>query len=139
MSNDTRSADADRIRRHVEDLFEAYLEGDLEELRRGRSADWMGFQIRSTRLVRGVDDYMAELAAVMGQLVVESYEFLDFEVEVRGDLALVYYIAKDHLLPGDPSRPETVLIRSLDVYERLDGAWTQIGSNICSVPDPDAD
>lgn len=140
---DTDAASAvEEIRRHVVGLFDAYLAEDRDALRRGRIPDWKGFQIRSTRLIRGVDAYMDELERVMGALRVERYEFLDFEVEVEGDIAFVYYLARDHLASTDPGSadpdPATVLIRSLDVYRRIDHRWVQAGSNICAVPDPSA-
>ncbi|MGB7859778.1 MAG: nuclear transport factor 2 family protein [Acidimicrobiia bacterium] len=138
---DTTAA-ADEIRRHVISLFDAYLAGDLEALKHGRTAEWKGFQIRSTRLIRGVDEYMRELERVMGGLKVDKYEFLDFEVEVEGDIALVYYLARDYLRIDDPetvgSVPPTILIRSIDVYRQLDGSWIQAGSNICAIADPQA-
>lgn len=32
-----------------------------------------------------------------------------------------------------------VLIRSIDIYRRIDGSWIQVGSNICAIPDPATD
>jgi hypothetical protein len=128
------------LRDHVSGLFDAYLAGDLDTLREGRIADWKGFQITSTRLVRGVDEYMTEVTGVMGGLEVERYEFLDFDVDLYGDLALVFYVARDHLArKPDSEIAETVLIRSLDVYKKAGGEWTQIASNICAVPDTERD
>lgn len=135
----TDTAAVDAIRRHVTSLFDAYLAGDRQALADGRIDTWKGFQIRSTRLVRGVDAYMDALDAVLGTLQVERYEFLDFDVDVYGDIAIVLYVARDHLA-GDDGLPtgRTVLIRSLDVYRRIDGEWTQIASNINAMPDPDS-
>ncbi|MFZ0013617.1 MAG: hypothetical protein WAL25_05815 [Acidimicrobiia bacterium] len=126
----------EQIRGHVIGLFEAFLAGDLDTLKAGRSLDWKGFQIKSTRLVRGVDDYMTELRRVMGGLKVDRYEFLEFDVDLYADIALVFHVARDHLsrAPGDDG-PETVLIRSLDVYRESGGEWTQIASNICAIHD----
>ncbi|HEU4320330.1 MAG TPA: nuclear transport factor 2 family protein [Acidimicrobiia bacterium] len=129
-------SDEDAIRQHVVSLFDAYLAGDLETLRAGRIEDWKGFQIRSTRLVRGIDQYMKDLRDAMGGLSVDSYEFLDFEIDIEGDLGIVYYLARDFLSASDDvNSPKTILIRSIDIYRRVSGNWTQIGSNICAVPD----
>ena len=138
MSNDiTEISDEEAIRAHVVSLFDAYLAGDLDTLRSGRTKDWKGFQVNSTRLVRGLDQYMEELRKVVSTLHVDRYEFVDFEVEVEGDLGVVYYLARDHLSPTDADAvPTTVLIRSIDVYRRIDGGWIQSGSNICAIPDP---
>jgi hypothetical protein len=127
----------EEIRDHVVVLFDAFLAGDTETLAKGRAPGWKGFQIRSTRLVRGIDEYVSELNEAMGGLSVERYEFLDFEVDLFGDLALVFYVARDYLR-GDSSNPRTVLIRSLDIYQLVEGAWTQIASNICAIADPGA-
>lgn len=139
-SSNRIQADEDAIRDHVVSLFDAYLAGDLETLRSGRTEDWKGFQIRSTRLVRGIDDYMVELEKVIGGLRVDRYEFLDFHVEVDGDLAIVYYVARDYLSGAKQDQaaqtPKTILIRSIDIYRRVGGAWTQVGSNICAISDP---
>lgn len=128
---DTSASDAAEIRAHVESLFEAFLAGDREALRSGRIPTWRGFQIRSTRLIEGVDEYMEELEKAMVGLRVSRYEFLDFEVDIRGDIALVYYIARDWI-DGDT---QTVLVRALDAYERGRDGWIQIGSNICVLAD----
>jgi len=121
------------IRAHVEALFEAFLAKDRQALRTGRVEDWRGFQIPSTTLIRGVDDYMADLETALQNVAVTRYEFLDFEVDVHADVALVYYVARDWL---DSSEGEaTILVRALDVYEQQDDGWIQIGSNICLVPD----
>jgi len=121
------------IKRHVESLFDAFLAGDRATLREGRTPDWKGFQIPSTSLIRGVDRYMVDLEAALQNLEVTGYEFVDFEVDVRGSIALVYYIARDWL--NTPDGEKTILVRALDVYESTADGWIQIGSNICLVPD----
>jgi ketosteroid isomerase-like protein len=121
------------IRHHVESLFDAFLDKDTATLRNGRTHDWRGFQIPSTHLIRGVDAYMIDLEAALQNLEVTRYEFLDFEVDVRGDTALVYYVARDWLNTPDGGR--TILVRALDAYALESDGWIQIGSNICLVPD----
>jgi ketosteroid isomerase-like protein len=133
----SQRSDENAIRAHVVSLFDAYLAGDLETLRSGRTESWKGFQIGSTRLVRGLDQYMAELQKVVGALKVDRYEFVDFEIDIEGDLAIVYYLARDFLSASDDQgAPKTVLIRSIDIYRRIGGSWIQTGSNICAIPDP---
>ena len=121
------------IRRHVEALFDAFLAKDRAALRAGRIKDWKGFQIPSTSLIRGVDRYMVDLETALENLEVTRYEFLDVEVEVHTDVALVYYVARDWLNTPDGER--TILVRALDVYGLKSDGWIQIGSNICLVPD----
>ena len=124
------------IRSHVEDLFDAFLAKDRTALRNGRVADWMGFQIPSTSLIRGVDHYMIDLETALENLNVTRYEFLEFEVDVHDDIALVYYVAKDWL--DTPNGEKTILVRALDVYKLKSEGWIQIGSNICVLPDAPA-
>jgi ketosteroid isomerase-like protein len=127
---------AAEIRQHVETLFDAFLAKDSETLRNGRIDDWKGFQIPSTTLIRGVDRYMIDLEAALENLEVIRYEFLDFEVDVHTDVALVYYVARDWL--NTPDGEKTILVRALDVYGLQTDGWIQIGSNICLVPDESA-
>jgi ketosteroid isomerase-like protein len=127
---------AAEIRSHVEGLFDAFLAKDRDALRDGRVADWRGFQIPSTTLIRGVDRYMVDLETALQNLKVTRYEFLEFEVDVHDDIALVYYIARDWL--DTPDGEETALVRALDVYQRRSDGWIQIGSNICVLPDQPA-
>lgn len=133
MNDEAKAAAAAEIRSHVEALFEAFLAKDRNALRDGRAKDWRGFQIPSTTLIRGVDDYMVDLETALQNVAVTRYEFLDFEVDVHSDVALVYYVARDWL--SSPEGETTILVRALDVYGLKDGGWIQIGSNICLVPD----
>ena len=133
MNDEAKAAAAAEIRSHVEALFEAFLAKDRNALRNGRAEDWRGFQIPSTTLIRGVDDYMVDLETALQNVAVTRYEFLDFEVDVHTDVALVYYVARDWL--SSPEGETTILVRALDVYGLKDGGWIQIGSNICLVPD----
>ena len=134
MDGATRADEvAAEIRQHGETLFDAFLAKDNETLRNGRIDDWKGFQIPSTTLIRGVDRYMIDLEAALENLEVIRYEFLDFEVDVHTDVALVYYVARDWL--STPDGEKTILVRALDVYGLQADGWIQIGSNICLVPD----
>jgi hypothetical protein len=126
-------AAAAEIRLHVEALFDAFLAKDRATLREGRVEDWRGFQIPSTTLIRGVDRYMVDLESALENLTVTRYEFLDFEVDIHDDVALVYYVARDWLDTEDGEK--TILVRALDVYGLRQDGWIQIGSNICVLPD----
>jgi hypothetical protein len=126
-------AAAAEIRQHVEALFDAFLAKDRTTLRDGRVEDWRGFQIPSTTLIRGVDRYMVDLESALENLTVTRYEFLDFEVDIHDDVALVYYVARDWLDTEDGEK--TILVRALDVYGLRQEGWIQIGSNICVLPD----
>ncbi len=136
MSTATRPGsrtDEEEIEAHVRGLFDAFLTKDRDAIESGHTADWKGFQIPSKQIVRGIDQYMAAADDLLASLKAVRYEFLEMDVDVYGDIALVYYVARDWLQDGD--KETTVLIRALDVYRRESGAWNQAGSNICVIAD----
>lgn len=114
-------------------LFDAFLRKDTDAIRNGHRNDWMGFQIPSKSIIRGIDEYMAAAHELLASLRAVRYEFLEFDIQVHGELALVYYIARDWL--ETDTGESTVLIRALDVYICDAGSWNQAGSNICVLQD----
>jgi ketosteroid isomerase-like protein len=129
------SVDADReaILAHVRGIFQAYVDRDRETIRETHTADWTGFQGPSTKIERGLDDYMANAERSLAAFRGTGYELLDTEVRLHGDLALVYYIARYDYLDGG-GKPGSLGLRSLDVYRRERGAWIQCGSHITPLP-----
>ncbi len=132
-TNPASRTDEKEIEAHVRGLFDAFLAKDRDAIESGHTADWKGFQIPSKRIVRGIDHYMGVADDLLASLKAVPYEFLEMDVDVYGDIALVYYVARDWLQDGDVET--TVLIRALDVYRRERGAWNQAGSNICVIAD----
>lgn len=63
----------------------------------------------------------------------KSFELLDAEVQVRGDTAIVYYVARYDFVHSD-GRPGTVPLRSVDIYRREEDGWIQCGSHISVIP-----
>ena len=134
MTKLDRVDDKQAIISHVHGLFDAYLRKDREAIRRGHTGDWHGFQVMSRRLVRGIDEYMKAAEEVLVRLKATRYEMLEMDVQVLGDVALVYYVARDFLKEADGSE-RTILLRALDVYRREPEGWNQCGSNICTMAD----
>lgn len=130
----TAASDQDAILEHVHGLFRAFLRRDEAAIRAGHTSDWHGFQIRSTSLVRGIDDYMDAARDLVRNLKATRYEMLDTEVKVCGDFAWVVYLARDFI--ADEAGERTVLLRALDVYRRDEDGWNQCASNICALPEP---
>ncbi len=127
-----RDAEAE-IEAHVRGLFDAFLAKDTDAIRKGHRADWTGFQIPSKRIIRGIDEYMEAAHELLASLRAVRYEFLEMDIQVDGDVALVYYVARDWL--ANDEGETTVLIRALDVYRLEQGSWNQAGSNICVLAD----
>lgn len=127
--------DRDAIVAHIHGLFQAYLRGDREAIRRGHTGDWKGFQIPSRAIVRGLDAYMETADRVLATIRGLRYELLDVEVEVYGDRAVVFYLAREWVVDEGGTERE-ILLRAVDLYRRDPGGWNQYGSHIGLVPGP---
>lgn len=132
---DNRERDRDEIYAHIDRIFRAYQAHDLDEIRRTHTSDWHGFQIPSRKIVHGIDAYM-EVAGEVAHSVskLERWEFLEREVEFHGDLALVWYVARETVVDAQGVR-KIQLLRSIDLYRREKDGWNQCGSHIVALPE----
>ena len=133
-SREGTTKDEQEIVAHIHGLFDAYIRKDREAIRRGHTADWRGFQTRSTEIVRGIDAYMVNADRILETMNGVRYELRDVEVHVQGDMAVVYYVAS-YWIRNDAGAEQLVPLRSVDIYRREPGGWNQCGSNISFVPD----
>ncbi|MEP7027006.1 MAG: nuclear transport factor 2 family protein [Candidatus Eisenbacteria bacterium] len=127
------AADRAALLGHIESIFRAYIARDRAAIRGTHTPGWTGFQGPSVAIERGIDAYMKNADASLEHLRGTGFEILDSEIEVRGDVALVYYVARYEYLDAD-GQAQAVPLRSLDVYERESGGWIQCGSHIAVVP-----
>lgn len=133
-----RERDRAAIFAHIESIFRAFQARDLEAIRRTHTSDWRGFQIPSRSIVHGIDAYMSTARRVADAVSrLESWEFLEREVDFHGDLALVWYVAREVIVDPEGKRT-TTLLRSVDLYRREAGGWNQCGSHITSLPEEGA-
>jgi ketosteroid isomerase-like protein len=125
--------DREEILAHICSIFQAYVDRDLKTIQRTHTADWTGFQGPSTKIERGLEDYMKNAEKSLSAFRGTGFELLDTEVQLYGDVAVVYYVARydycdaegqDHALP----------LRSVDIYRREKGHWIQAGSHITPIP-----
>lgn len=139
--NDDRDADRQAIRAHIEKIFNAFCDVDPATVRATHAQNWTGFTQTARSIVHGLDGYMANvwIGRVKSRadvppdaLVIVDYKISEIAFEFYGDVALVPYIADVHI--GRAARIPAKL-RSLDVYARVNGEWTQVGSNIDLHPD----
>ena len=116
-------------------IFDAFVDGDAETLRRTHTDDWIGFKAHSDHIVHGLEDYMSTVSFDNPML---EYDFDELEVYVHGDLAFVWYVAtwKNRLTDHDLTM--TMTARSLDIYRRHENGWIQAGSHLAVVPKPGA-
>jgi len=126
-------ADSTAIVAHIRSIFEAYLRKDRATIRRTHAEDWVGFLGPSTKIERGIGDYMAGAERSLEHFDGLGYELLDTEVQLHGDLALVYYTARYEYEDKEGHRG-VLPLRSLDVYRREGGDWIQAGSHITPIP-----
>ncbi len=137
MSTSTQIiTDEQQILDHIHGIFRAYLDKDRDTIRRTHTEDWVGFQVGSREMVRGINAYMLNADATLDNTIPVAYDLLDTDISVYDDVAIVYYLAsytyRDH-----EDEENTVRLRSVDIYRKDDdGHWNQCGSNICRVPQP---
>jgi ketosteroid isomerase-like protein len=125
--------DRERILQHIHGIFQAYLRQDREAIRRMHTHHWTGFQGPSTKIERSIDDYMKNAEKSMQEFRGTGYELLDTEVQVYGDVAVVYYVARYDYVDRE-QRSGSLRLRSVDIYRREGEGWNQCGSHIGGVP-----
>jgi ketosteroid isomerase-like protein len=137
IDGDRRPADRDAIRAHIDRIFQAYMKKDRGTIEATHSAEWRGFLGASRRIIRGLDGYMEGADAFLqspGRIA--GYRFEDFDLLFYGDVGLVSYIADVDIATGE-NPPETykTKYRSIDIYAKRDGHWTQVASHLNTHPD----
>ena len=55
---DQRAADAAAIRAHIESIFQAFIDGDIDKIYTTHSEDWRGILEGSEVPIKGIDEYM---------------------------------------------------------------------------------
>ena len=125
--------DKEAILGHIHGIFQAFLRKDREAIRRMHREDWVGFQGPSVKIERGLADYMVNAEKSLQNLDGLAYELLDTEVQVFGDIALVYYVAR-YDYRDKVGQTGSLPLRSIDVYRRENSEWNQAGSHIGIIP-----
>src|SRR5215813_8860682 len=57
-ARDDRQADRDLIRAHIESIFQAFIDWDIDKIYATHSQDWHGFLEGTTVPIQGINDYM---------------------------------------------------------------------------------
>ncbi|HYG82144.1 MAG TPA: nuclear transport factor 2 family protein [Pyrinomonadaceae bacterium] len=144
-SADGRAADSAAIRAHIESIFQAFIDGDVDKIYSTHSADWRGFLDRSRVPIIGIDEYMRANGiewprpANAPKLTPyypagTGYSVSNFDVHFYSpDLAVASFVGDFERKTGDA----TVTLRRfriLDVYAKRQGDWIQVASH--TVLDP---
>jgi ketosteroid isomerase-like protein len=145
-TQEDRTADAAAIRAHIESIFQAFIDGDIDKIHTTHSDDWRGFLEGSRVPIKGIDEYMmangiewprpANAPKTIPYFPAgTSYRVNNFDVHFYGpELAVASFF-------GDFERNiggATVTMRRfriMDVYAKRKGSWIQAASH--TVIDPD--
>ena len=117
-----RPEDAAAIRAHIESIFQAYIDKDVAKLQATHGKNWRGFLTGSTRVIRGIDQYMQAAGgarAPKGQGMV-GYRMSDFDVVFYGDTAVASFVADLDIQDGDRRSKQKLSL--LDVYVKENGS-----------------
>lgn len=125
--------DRQEILNHIHSIFQAFIRQDRDYLRQSHSPEWTGFLGPSTCIERGLGAYLANAEKSLQNFNGVAYELLDSEIQLHGDLAIVYYVAR-YDYRGDDGQTHSIPLRSVDIYRRDHGHWIQSGSHITVIP-----
>lgn len=140
-----RDADRAAIRAHIEQICQAFVDGDVATIHATHTEDWRGFLENSRTPIKGIDEYMrangipwpppAGAAPRAAQRDPNrTFRLLDFDVHFYSpDLA----VANFNLEFGSRAGADFVVAtryRIMDIYARRQGKWNQAASH--TVIDP---
>jgi len=143
---DNRADDAAAIRAHIESIFQAFIDGDVDKIYATHSEDWRGFLEGSRVPIKGIDEYMRANGIEWPRPANApkstpyfpagtGYRVSNFDVNFYSpELAVASFF-------GDFERKiggATVTMRRfriMDVYAKRKGSWIQVASH--TVIDPD--
>lgn len=140
LSEEDRAADRAAIRAHIESIFQAFIDWDVDKIYETHSADWRGFLEGSRVPVKGIDEYMRgngiDWPKVRGSKPspdpARGYRVEGFDVIFHGpDLAVASFNGEFFKKADDTT---LVRFRIMDVYARRQGGWIQVASH--TVVDP---
>jgi ketosteroid isomerase-like protein len=133
---DPRAADRAAIRAHIESIFEAFINHDVDKIYATHSEDWVGFLPYNDKPIRGIDDYMRangidwpKEKGAKPKSDGRQYGMKDFQVTFHTpDLALAHFVGWFERKEGD--KAEIIWqMRISDTYARRQGKWIQVASH----------
>lgn len=140
-----RAVDAAAIRTHIESIFQAFIDVDVDKVYATHSEDWRGFLEGSRVPIKGIDEYMrangfdwprpASTAKPTPYYPAgTTYKVSDFDVNFYGpELAVASFIGAFERQVGG-AMVTLQRFRILDVYAKRQGNWIQVASH--TVIDP---
>jgi hypothetical protein len=141
-----RAADAAAIRAHIESIFQAFIDGDIQKIYATHSEDWRGILEGTGAPIKGIDEYMRANGIEWPRQANApkftpyyppgtTYKIDDFDVHFHGpELAVASFFGG---FEGKTGNTTTTLrrFRIMDVYAKRKGNWIQVASH--TVVDPE--
>lgn len=141
-AQDDRTADRAAIRAHIESIFQAFIDWDVDKIYATHSQDWRGFLEESRVPIKGIDEYMRangidwpkEKGLKPNPNPARGYRISDFDVIFHSpELAVVNFIGEMGKKSGSDFET-TYRMRIMDVYAKRQGNWIQVASHTISDP-----
>jgi Domain of unknown function (DUF4440) len=144
-TRDNRAADAAAIRAHIESIFQAFIDGDVDKIYATHSEDWRGFLEGSRVPIKGIDEYMRANGIEWPRPANApkstpyfpagtGYRVSDFDVNFYSpELAVASFIGDFERKVGN-AKVTLRRFRIMDVYAKRNGNWIQVASH--TVIDP---
>jgi ketosteroid isomerase-like protein len=145
-TQDSRAKDAAAIRAHIESIFQAFIDGDIEKIHATHSDDWRGLLDGSRTPIKGIDEYMRANGIEWPRPANAPkhtryyppgtrYRVNDFDVHFYSpELAVANFLGG---FERDINGATVTLrrFRIMDVYAKRKGNWIQVASH--TVVDPE--
>jgi hypothetical protein len=145
-AQEDRAADAAAIRAHIESIFQAFIDGDIDKIYATHSQDWRGFLEGTSVPIKGIDEYMmangiewprpANAPKTTPYFPAGTgYRVSNFDVHFYGpELAVASFLGDFERKIGG-ANVTMRRFRIMDVYAKRNGSWIQAASH--TVIDPD--
>ncbi len=142
---DAQAKDAAAIRAHIESIFQAFLDGDIEKIRATHSDDWRGLLDGSNQPIKGIDEYMQANGIEWPRPANAPkrinyyppgtrYRVSDFDVYFYTPVLAVANFVGSFERDIDNAPVTLRKFRIMDVYAKRNGSWIQVASH--TVVDP---
>ncbi|HEV2665329.1 MAG TPA: nuclear transport factor 2 family protein [Blastocatellia bacterium] len=145
-AQEDRAADAAAIRAHIESIFQAFIDGDIDKIYATHSQDWRGFLEGTPVPIKGIDEYMrangiewprpANAPKTTPYFPAGTgYRVSNFDVHFYSpELAVASFLGDFERNIGG-ANVTMRRFRIMDVYGKRNGSWIQVASH--TVIDPD--
>lgn len=132
-ADDDPAADRDAIRADIDTIYQAFIHKDRAKVQATHDENWHGFLDGSTKMIRGIDQYMKFVGPMTSPYGMTSYKIRDFDILFQGDAAFVTFVTD--IERNTPAGMQHAVQRLADFYVKKNGKWVQSGSNTSISPE----